>query len=564
MKDIINAKEKQGRAPLEGGGGLGAATHGGSGGFASGHSALTRSVAAYFKPARADGAPAAEQWRTALYTDPPPGMEVGLLGHMVQAAAPPDAAEPPELFLNVTDPFCLITVGVQGAGKSHTTNCVLEACLLPYAHVTQVRQPMTALVCHYDQSDINCCEATGLARPSLEMTDFLLKHASGRTSAAGDEDDDGDDSNGCSDDESKAVLPGKHAEPGLFHAGAAEGKEGAGTGPPPSPLPPPPPPPPAPYLGGERLLVLCSPSNYLQRKLFYGEAVTVKPLLFKWSRLNAAQIKMLMRLDESSPQLYVAVMLEKLRGYQRRGEVPEFEDFLNEFKDSCSGNQSAPVEQRLQLLRSMVYESDENKSIQGEGCDLADVMQAGRMVVADLTDPMMSPAEANGVFQVLLATFRNTHIEGAGKIVAFDEAHRYMGINGESDALAHEITDCARLMRHEGLRLLISTQSPKAMPEELLELTTVLVAHRFQSGDWHTYLSKKVPLPDGSFELIRALEPGEALVYSARPCILEPQPLAAAEGGWRVSSEVMRVKVRKRLTEDRGASRLNREHKKPS
>ena len=33
---------------------------------------------------------------------------------MVQAAAP-HAAEPAELFLNVTDPFCLITVGVQGA-----------------------------------------------------------------------------------------------------------------------------------------------------------------------------------------------------------------------------------------------------------------------------------------------------------------------------------------------------------------------------------------------------------------------------------------------------------------
>ena len=120
------------------------------------------------------------------------------------------------------------------------------------------------------------------------------------------------------------------------------------------------PPLPAPCLDGDKLLVLGSPSNYLQRRSFYEGACECRPLLFRWSRLNAAQIKMLMRLDESSPQLYVAVMLDKLRGYQRRGKVPNFDDFVSEFKAACSGNLSSPVEQRFQLLSALVYESKEN------------------------------------------------------------------------------------------------------------------------------------------------------------------------------------------------------------
>ena len=538
LQELIDACEEQ-ELHAVGAGELcaehGAPTHSGGGSvFARDDGELSRRMAGYFEFTRAGGGAAGEQQqrqRTALYTDPrncaPTDVEMGLLGHMTEAPHT-------ELFLNVTDPFCLVTVGVQGAGKSHTTNCVLEACLLPFPHVVQVRQPMAALVCHYDQSDVNCCEATGLAHVNREVARILRESThgvSGSDGGGGGDDDEGADGDDETEDES---------------SGADETS---------TPLPHHPPSPPAPCLDGDKLLVLCSPANFKQRKAFYNGVCTVKPLLFKWSWLNAAQIKMLMRLDESSEQLYVAVMLDKLRDYQRHGKVPKFDTFVTEFKAACSGSQSAPVEQRFQLLSSLVFESKQNEDIRDEGCDLADEMVAGRMVVADLTDPMMSPAEANGVFQVLLATFRTKRIDGAGKIVAFDEAHRYMGLNGESDALARSITDCARLMRHEGLRLLISTQSPKAMPEELLELTTVLIAHRYQSGDWHTYLSKKLPLPEDSFRHIRVLEPGEALVYSARPCIAE-----SAEGPLE---EVLRVQVRKRLTADRGTSHLNRVQKRP-
>jgi hypothetical protein len=426
--------------------------------------------------------------RTSLYVgenafeQAPSGVELGLLGHL-------QSAKQDQVFINVTDPFCLITVGVQGSGKSHTTACILESCLLPFPPVVNAHQPMAVLVCHYDQSEVNCCEATGLSNPSAKVA-FLL-------SAYGD-----------------TMIP--------------------------------------PSLSDSQILVLCSPSFYHQRSKYYAGVCEVRPLLFKWKSLKAQQLKKLMKLDESSTQLYVALMLDMLRDFQRQEKVPAYEDFIQQVQDLATvPGQSGPLKQRFQMLSSFVYESDKNESLRDVGVDLADVMEAGRMVVVDLTDPMMSPADANGVFQVLLETFRFKQIPRAGKLVAFDEAHRYMGMHGESDALAQEITNCARLMRHEGMRLVISTQSPKVMPEELLELTTVLISHRFQSNDWHTYLAKKVPLPEGSFETIRSLAPGEALVYSARPCLTAQDEMGRG-------AEVIRVQVRKRLTADRGASRVNR------
>ena len=435
--------------------------------------------------------------RTTLYggenafEQAPSGIELGLLGHLQSAK---DGMQN-QVFLNVTDPFCLITVGVQGSGKSHTTACILESCLLPFPPVVNVHQPMAVLVCHYDQSDVNCCEATGLSNPSARIASLLSAYGG-------------------------TMIP--------------------------------------PSLSDSQILVLCSPSFYHQRSKYYAGVCEVRPLLFKWKSLKAQQLKKLMKLDESSTQLYVALMLDMLRDFQRQEKVPAYEEFIRQFEGLATvPGQSGPLKQRFQMLSSFVYESDKNESLRDAGVDLADVMLAGRMVVVDLTDPMMSPADANGVFQVLLETFRSKQVPRAGKLVAFDEAHRYMGLNGESDALAREITDCARLMRHEGMRLVISTQSPKAMPEELLELTTILISHRFQSNDWHAYLAKKVPLPEGSFETIRSLAPGEALVYSARPCL-------SAQDEMGRGAEVIRVQVRKRLTADRGASRVNRKMHHPA
>lgn len=149
----------------------------------------------------------------ALFGTLAPAMELG-------AAAPPQPPCP--VFLNTHQPFCVVAVGVQGSGKSHTLACVLESVLLPGSAadegVVKLAAPQNAVVLHYDQNVSSVCEATGLVHPHPALARALRRAGGG----------------------APAALP------------------------------------------RERMVVLVSPSYYLQRKAFYGDYCDVRPLLFRW------------------------------------------------------------------------------------------------------------------------------------------------------------------------------------------------------------------------------------------------------------------------------------------
>ena len=148
-----------------------------------------------------------------------------------------------------------------------------------------------------------------------------------------------------------------------------------------------------------------------------------------------------------------------------------------------SKSQEGPLRQRIAVLEQFVLESKSKKgsrsrAVRQEQEDLVNLMESGSLIVADLTDPMLSPGDANGVFQVLLEQFRLRKLD-CGKLIVCDEAHKYFGASSSpSDGFSSVIVETARTMRHEGIRLVISTQSPLTMPPELLELSSVVLCHR--------------------------------------------------------------------------------------
>eukprot|EP01104_Vermistella_antarctica_P011907 TRINITY_DN3371_c0_g1_i2.p1 TRINITY_DN3371_c0_g1~~TRINITY_DN3371_c0_g1_i2.p1 ORF type:complete len:665 (-),score=116.97 TRINITY_DN3371_c0_g1_i2:647-2641(-) len=239
-------------------------------------------------------------------------IEVGLIGRRIDVPATNPGHE---LYMNVTDPFCMLVVGMQGSGKSHTMACVIESCLLPRPPVTHVKKPMTVLVFHYHQSGESRCEVVGLCRPNRNL--------------------------------------------GI----------------------------PTPFLPHEKLIVLCSPTYYLQRKKYYHETLglsscQVCPLLFKWGKdIKATHLKILMQIqnhnDNSKQQLYVAVMLRLLRQHQRNDVVPGYDDFMAELKEACTiPTQKEAIEQRLQLLSTFIYESEENSDLRDKCQDLSGLMKS--------------------------------------------------------------------------------------------------------------------------------------------------------------------------------------------
>jgi hypothetical protein len=400
-------------------------------------------------------------------------------------------------FLNTHEPFCFATVGVQGAGKSHTLACVIEACLIPFPDLDVVRlqAPMSAVVFHYDQSVNSVCEATGLIEPSLFVQRLL----------------------------------------------------GA------SPVPR--------CLLRERMTVLVSPSYYLQRRSFYGDYCTVRPLLLRWHTLTADHIKRIMRIKDGDNQLYVASLLDLLRRYQRVGRIPKFGEFIREVHSVCQiKGQDGPLTQRMALLSSLVAESDVNEPLAASGGDLLNCCEPGTLVVVDLTDPLLSSEEANGIFQVLTEQYRAMPSRGRGKLLALDEAHKFMR-GDAADGLSQAIVNVARLIRHDGMRLAVSTQSPVALAPELLELVTVAALHRFHSVDWFTYLAKKLPLTPRVWPAVMNLGPGQALVFASQhrlPLTCSIASMVDVEDSEVHSVQrLFRMSIRPRLTADRGASRTN-------
>ena len=403
------------------------------------------------------------------------------------------------VFMNTREPFCVMTLGVQGSGKSHTTAVIAEACMTPFESplekpVVSLPKPMAALALHFGKHDDDPCELAGLLRPA---------------------------------DSIKRMLRG-----------------GSKVSPP----------------RVRNVVVLTSPSYHKQRRKYYGGVkdvhVDVQPLLFNWGDLKASHLRTLMRLEEKeSQQLYVSVLLDLLRRYQQDDKIPDFEDFFNEVKELCqSQSQSSPLEQRLQLLESFVAESERNKA--SKHVSLEECVKPGTMVIVDLTDPLLSVADANALFQVLLERFRLIKCP-SGKLCVLDEAHRYL-VSGAP--LAASLVDAVRVMRHEGMRVVVSTQSPLTLPQELLELCSAAFLHNFHSQDWYEYLSRKVSLPKDGFRDVMRLEPGEALVFARRVEGLDGAADAEdddAADAFAPTRATFKMRIRDRLTHDLGASMLS-------
>lgn len=116
-------------------------------------------------------------------------------------------------------------------------------------------------------------------------------------------------------------------------------------------------------------------------------------------------------------------------------------------------------------------------------------------------------------------------------------------------------------------------QSPHTLPEELFELASASVLHRFQSSAWAKYLQSKICLPDNAYETIAGFPTGRALICSAMPLpealvaagrpqqadldmfVLAGGPGTAEAATPRAAAQCLEIEIAGRITGDLGASR---------
>src|ERR1700722_15478317 len=106
--------------------------------------------------------------------------------------------------------------------------------------------------------------------------------------------------------------------------------------------------------------------------------------------------------------------------------------------------------------------------------------------------------------QILADAKHNGH--SFNKLVVFDEAHKYV----ENDDLVAGLIEVVREMRHKGTSIMVASQDPPSVPVSLIELSSQIILHRFNSPAWLKHIQKaNAALLNLTPEQLARLQPGE-------------------------------------------------------
>lgn len=115
--------------------------------------------------------------------------------------------------------------------------------------------------------------------------------------------------------------------------------------------------------------------------------------------------------------------------------------------------------------------------------------RSGQLTIVDLSCPCVTAEMACSLFNICLSLFLEQKADDVGRVIALDEAHKYMTNSAECQALTEPLLATIRLQRHLGARVIIPTQEPTISPK-LLDLCSVTIVHRFTSPDRLTALGR--------------------------------------------------------------------------
>ncbi|CAJ2510318.1 Uu.00g050210.m01.CDS01 [Anthostomella pinea] len=222
--------------------------------------------------------------------------------------------------------------------------------------------------------------------------------------------------------------------------------------------------------------------------------VKVEELRLNESDLNTKRMLDLMAFGDKNQPLYLQVILRILRdmriAQQKTRSTFKYDDFVQKIKrEALAPDQMRPLNQRLDTLESFIAPRQgrlEACTSNTTGTDWTPI--AGELIIVDLSCPCVTAAMACSLFNICLSIFLEQKTL-LGRVVALDEAHKYMGETAECEGLTNNLLSVIRLQRHLGARVFISTQEPTISPK-LLDLCSITIVHRFTSPDWLRVLSQ--------------------------------------------------------------------------
>jgi hypothetical protein len=254
----------------------------------------------------------------------------------------------------------------------------------------------------------------------------------------------------------------------------------------------------------EDVIILTSADKLEMRQAEFP-SVCVEPILFSSTELAFKDWRFLMGVGGS--QMYMKQINMIMRQLRERLTL---ETLRQEIENSELTDAQKTIA-RIRLNFAAQFVNDDRR--------LAEVLCPGRLIIVDLRDEFIDKEEALGLFVVMLNIFANA---GRGvdadepafnKLIVFDEAHKYM----DNPNLTGHIVDAIRQMRHQGVSILIASQDPPSLPNAIIELSSLVILHRFNSPQWLKHVQRSITaLADLTPAQMAALRPGEAYVWATK------------------------------------------------
>jgi len=276
-------------------------------------------------------------------------------------------------------------------------------------------------------------------------------------------------------------------------------------------------------------VLILTPANKVDDRRDEYPDIEVRPIAFSASELKAAHWKFLMGAigSQSMYMRQINLIMRSLRDNLtldalRSGiENSGLSDHLKELAQT-------------RLLFASEYIDDSQR--------LQDLIRPGRLIIVDLRDEYIEKDEALGLFVVMLQIFSEATYQGRAfnKLVVFDEAHKYI----ENDDLVSGLVEVVREMRHKGTSIMVASQDPPSVPVSLIELSSQIIMHKFNSPAWLKHIQKaNAALGELTSDKMSHLGTGEAYVWSSK----------ASDDSF--TRGAVKVKCRPRITQHGGSTK---------
>lgn len=267
--------------------------------------------------------------------------------------------------------------------------------------------------------------------------------------------------------------------------------------------------------------VLCLPGELRPERQQEYARLPAKELFFDPRTLGAEDWELLMG-EPGSEAVFARTIRNTLVEMRSAGPIT-LNSLEQQTNARLSGQSRTAATLRFEFVRRYISEE--------RGCDFAQLLRPGGVLVVDLRQPLFNKDDALRFFLVCANQISGVQSQ-FNKMIVFDEAHEYL-----SAAFGERMESRIRLMRHEGTTYVFATQDVGSIPPQISRfLTTRFV---FDLGTRENVEDLERVAPDFRGYQVMGIRPGRCFLQStastqslfSRPREIEVRPRVTQHGG---------------------------------